>query len=59
MSINLHGSLNVVLLLTIIISLLVVKSCTGSSENEADTITKIGQGVGHTMNIFYWYVHQQ
>lgn len=25
-----------------------------ASENEAESITKIGQGVGHIMNIYYW-----
>lgn len=25
-----------------------------ASENDADSITKIGQGVGHIMNIYYW-----
>lgn len=23
--------------------------------NDAESLTKIGQGVGHTMNIYYWY----
>lgn len=26
-----------------------------ASENDAESITKIGQGVGHVMNIYYWY----
>lgn len=25
-----------------------------ANENEGESITKIGQGVGHIMNIYYW-----
>lgn len=25
-----------------------------ASENDAESLTKIGQGVGHIMNIYYW-----
>lgn len=27
-----------------------------ASENEGESLSKIGQGVGHIMNIYYWYV---
>lgn len=27
-----------------------------AKENEAESISKIGQGVGHIMNIYYWFV---
>lgn len=27
-----------------------------ANENEPESITKIGQGVGHVMNINYWFV---
>lgn len=46
--------LNITLMLTI--SCLLIHNCTGSNENEAESVSKIGQGVSHTMNIFYWYI---
>lgn len=30
--------------------------CVQANENDAESITKIGQGVGHIMNIYYWQV---
>lgn len=27
-----------------------------ANENDAESISKIGQGVGHIMNIYYWFV---
>lgn len=29
-----------------------------ANENDAESITKIGQGMGHIMNIYYWYVFE-
>ncbi|RVE43354.1 hypothetical protein evm_011994 [Chilo suppressalis] len=39
------------------IACLVISSdyCVQASENEAESISKIGQGVGHIMNIYYCY----
>lgn len=27
-----------------------------ANDNDAESLTKIGQGVGHIMNIYYWLV---
>lgn len=27
-----------------------------ANEHDVESISKIGQGVGHIMNIYYWYV---
>ncbi|KAJ8726331.1 hypothetical protein PYW07_001029 [Mythimna separata] len=43
--------------LTIVITCIILSSdnYAQGSENEAESITKIGQGVGHIMNIYYCY----
>lgn len=42
--------------LSIVITCIILSSdnYAQASENEAESITKIGQGVGHIMNIYYW-----
>lgn len=55
MGINLQRSFNITILSTVICLFFITQTYGGSSDNEVDSLTKIGPGVGHTMNIFYCY----